>query len=74
MWELCLQSHLEKEPLGPYLTALWLHTTGELIKSGAFYERAEEIREGDDEYDADVSFKLVNVCFNSFYSTYTGFA
>ncbi|KAL5965084.1 28S ribosomal protein S27 mitochondrial [Taenia solium] len=59
MWELCLQSYLEKEPLAPYLTALWLHTIGELVKSGAFFERAEEIRESDDEYDADIDYQSV---------------
>ena len=56
MWELCLQSHLEQEDLTPYLTALWLHTTSELLKSGIFYERSEEPEEVVEDSNVDVSF------------------
>ncbi|EUB61659.1 28S ribosomal protein S27 [Echinococcus granulosus] len=59
MWELCLQSYLEKEPLTPYVTALWLYTTGELIKSGVFFERVEEVGESDNEDDVDVDYRSV---------------
>ncbi|KAL5113035.1 hypothetical protein TcWFU_009997 [Taenia crassiceps] len=59
MWELCLQSYLEKTLPSPYMIALWLHTIGELIKSGVFFERLEGTRESDDEYDGDVDYRSV---------------
>ncbi|VDL63595.1 unnamed protein product [Hymenolepis diminuta] len=56
MWELCLQSHLEQEQLRPYLTALWLHTANELIRSDVLFERSEVVEEVEEEIDMDVSF------------------
>nr|CDS31824.1 expressed protein [Hymenolepis microstoma] len=59
MWELCLQSHLEQEQLRPYLTALWLHTANELIKSNTLLERSEGIEEVEEEVDMDTDFRSV---------------
>ncbi|VDM23224.1 unnamed protein product [Hydatigera taeniaeformis] len=67
MWELCLQSHFEKEPPTPYTTALWLHTIGELLKSGVFFERSEKIVEVDTEDDVDVDYQSVAYLRNPSY-------
>ncbi|VUZ46664.1 unnamed protein product [Hymenolepis diminuta] len=59
MWELCLQSHLEQEQLRPYLTALWLHTANELIRSDVLFERSEVVEEVEEEIDMDTDFQSV---------------
>ncbi|KAM3186428.1 hypothetical protein ACTXT7_004322 [Hymenolepis weldensis] len=59
MWELCLQSHLEQEQLRPYVTALWLHTANELIKSDILFERSEVVEEVEEEIDMDTDFQSV---------------
>ncbi|VDD79770.1 unnamed protein product [Mesocestoides corti] len=60
MWELCLQSHLEQQPLTPYLTALWLHTISQSIKSEKYFERSE-VDEADTEVvdDGDIDYRSV---------------